>query len=293
MTPIIVIAGPTATQKSSLAIKLAQKINGIIINADSRQIYKELKIGTAQPQPEKVKENVWFISEVPHYLYGNISINKELNLYKYQKLVQNIISKTSKPIILVGGTGLYIDAIVQGYKLEPNQNSLKRKYLEKLSINELWNLIPTNKLNQLNNSDKNNPRRLIRFIERKYTRLEKSPIKHLYCITSVPNKEIYIKRLKKRINAMINQGLENEIKNLLQKTPNLWELSALNTIGYKEFKPYFEGKIDIKTVKENILQHTKQYSKRQETWFKRNSSANIINNINDLYQLTKNFLNSF
>ena len=294
MTPIIVIAGPTATHKSRLAIELAKHINGVIINGDSRQIYKELKIATAQPIPEKIINNTWYIEDIPHYLYGFISITQVYNLYKYQQQVYRLLQTLTKPVILVGGTGLYIDAVVHGYKLTNNTNIIKRHELRNLSVNKLQSLIQPDILGKLNNSDKNNPYRLIRIIEQGEINRKKSPIKHLYLITQTGDPEKYNKRLKYRIDQMFKQGLVQEIQSLYETYPNLWNYPALNTIGYKEFKNSLGTReIYLQDIKQEILKHTKQYSKRQKIWFKRNSDAKYVNDINKIKTYAENFLNTF
>ena len=119
--PIVVIAGPTASGKSSFALKLAKDIGGHIINADSRQVYKELKIGTAQPIPDHIENDIWYIDEIKQYLYGHISAKERYSLFQYQKDVQQVLDKESGIPILVGGTGLYIDCIVHNYNLKKSK----------------------------------------------------------------------------------------------------------------------------------------------------------------------------
>ncbi len=295
MPPVIVIAGPTGTQKSNLAIKLAQHINGVIINGDSRQIYQELKIGTAQPTPEIIKNHLWFIKNVPHYLYGFISITQPYNLYKYQQTVYKLLKEINQPVIIVGGTGLYIDAVVQGYKLkDKNINVKRRNELLSLPTTALQQLISPNLLKKLNNSDKHNPHRLIRIIEREDISNGKSPIKHLYFKTVINSNHLYHNRLERRIEKMFKAGLVNEITDLIKKYPDLWDLPTLNTIGYKEFKEHFyPPHIPLEEVKLNIFQHTKQYAKRQKTWFRRNKKAKPIQTLEQLIQDTESFLKSF
>ena len=295
MPAIIVIAGPTGTQKSKLAIKLAQHINGVIVNGDSRQIYKELKIGTAQPIPDVIKKDIWYINDIPHYLYGFVSITQPYNLYKYQQTVYKLFKEITQPIIIVGGTGLYIDAVVQGYKLKEKSSDIQRRNeLRSLSTTALQRLIPTNILKKLNNSDMHNPHRLIRIIEREDINREKAPLKHLYFKTVINSNSLYHKRLKRRIEKMFKIGLIEEVTDLVKKYPNLWELPAINTIGYKEFKDHFyPPHIPLEDVKLNIFQHTKQYAKRQKTWFQRNKKAKPIHTVEQLIQDTESFLKSF
>ena len=125
---IIVLTGCTASGKSSIGIKLAKKIDAVIINADSRQIYKELTIGTAKPIPDTIKGKIYYIENIPHYLYSTVSVKEEYNIYQYQKDVKEILKKipTTTPIILLGGTGLYIDSIIKNFQLKETVD--KRNY---------------------------------------------------------------------------------------------------------------------------------------------------------------------
>jgi tRNA dimethylallyltransferase len=290
--PVIVIAGPTASGKSSLAIKLAKDINGYIINADSRQIYKELKIGTAQPVPEIVKDCVWYIDGIKHYLYGHVSAKKRYNLYQYQKDVQRVLDKENGMPILVGGTGLYIDCIVYNYKLKNNikkDTQYSRKELEKMSLKELQSELTKETLNKLNSSDRNNPVRLIRAIERGGVNREKGQkLKHLYTVVDI-NDENLKERIKDRIDLMIEQGLVEEVRNLLDNGFN-FEMSAMQSIGYNEFEGYFEKEKTLEQVKDEIVLHTLQYSKRQKTWFKRNRNIVKVDGYNTLYEEALKFL---
>ncbi len=290
--PVIVIAGPTASGKSSLAIKLAKDINGYIINADSRQVYKELRIGTAQPVPDIVKDDVWYISGIKHYLYGHVSAKKRYNLYQYQKDVQKVFDKENGIPILVGGTGLYIDCIVYNYKLKQNENTsteYSREELEKMSVKELQSKLEKETLKKLNSSDRNNPVRLIRAIERGGVNRKKGEtLNHLYTVVNIEGNELK-DRISKRVDLMVEQGLVEEVKDLLDNGFN-FKMSAMQSIGYREFAGYFEKDRTLEQVKDEIILRTIQYSKRQRTWFKRNKNIVEVIRYNTLYEEALKFL---
>lgn len=267
---IYVVAGPTASGKSSYAIKLAKDINGYIINADSRQVYKELTIGTAKPTPDTINENgTWVINKIEHYLYGHVSIKEPYNLYKYQKDVEAILEKKkdSKQIpILVGGTGLYIDAVIYNYKLKESENLSMRAELSQLSLEQLQEKAG-DMLEELNKSDRQNPIRIIRLIERggKYKQGKKR--KHQYIVLDI-EKEKLDDRIEKRVDEMFKEGLEEENHNLLEQGYT-YNTSAMRTLGYQEFEEYFKGNKTLEEVRKEIILKTKQYAKRQRTWFRK------------------------
>ena len=273
---IVVIAGATATGKSNLALKLAKNFNGYILNGDSRQVYKELNIGTAKPSIEEIKK-----SEIEHRLFGHVSIDENYNLYQYQKEAFEVLNeKKNQVTFLVGGTGLYIDSVVYNYKLQQkNQAGQEREEFEKLSIDELKEKIGED-IVKLNESDRNNPRRLIRFLERGGQNYEKGePLKHIYLVLD-KDFEIIEKNIEKRIEDMFKKGLLEENQQLFEKGKH----EKINTIGYKEFREFFEKRISLDQVKEKIFLNTRQYAKRQITWFKRNDNAIWIK---DYEQATK------
>ncbi len=287
--PIIVIAGPTASGKSDIAISLAKKINGYIINADSRQIYKELKIGTAQPVSDYVEDGIWYIDGVRHFLYGYKSIKDTFNISIYQENVQNILNSHNGIPILVGGTGLYMDCIVYNYDLKNEDiNSTLRGYLSSLSVNELKSLVPKDTLNILNNSDRNNPRRLIRVIERKGKKNGKRiPLRNISFVIDVPREEL-TERIRRRTDLMFENGLEKEVENLFETYDP--QLPAFNTIGYQEFREYFNGRKSLSEVESEIVTHTIQYAKRQRTWFKKNKNNIWTRDVNKIFQDAEQFI---
>ena len=290
--PIIVVAGPTASGKSSLALKLAKDIDGFIINADSRQIYKELKIGTAQPTPDRIEEDAWYINNIKHYLYGHISAKENYNLFQYQKDVQKVLNKESTLPILVGGTGLYIDSIIHNYDLkESKETEYTREELERMSVKELQSLLEPDVLNRFNRSDINNPIRLIRAIERGGVNREKGrQLKHLYLLLDFKS-DVLGDRIRERVNQMFEEGLEEENRQLLESGFN-YNLHSMHSIGYREFDGYFEGLKSVDQVKEEIVLHTLQYAKRQNTWFRRNSDTVKISNYQQAHEEALNFLST-
>ena len=273
--PIIVIAGSTASGKSNIAIKLAKDINGVIINADSRQIYKELSIGTARPS---LKET----NEVPHFLYGHISVKENYSIYKYQKDVQKVLESllVNQIPILVGGTGLYIDSIIFNYSLKKEEiDTKRRKQLSKLSVKKLKGLINPDILNSLNESDRDNPIRLIRLIEKgKKNEQRGKELTHKYFVLDLPKDELN-KKIEERVKRMIEEGLVEEARTLYP----FKNLSALNTVGYKEIFKYFDKEITLRQAIEDIKTNTRRYAKRQMTWFRKDKDiiwVEASNNIN-------------
>ena len=280
--PIIVIAGCTASGKSDVALRLAKEINGVIINADSRQVYKEISIGTAKPIPDKIEDGVFIIDGIKHYLYSYISVKDEFNLYKYQKDVFSLLEKLPKDVtpILTGGTGLYIDSVVYNYKLKENRENKSNIDLGDLSIKELQELVGSKKLEKLNESDRENPRRLIHIIKHGLPSIKKGKsLKHLYFFLNIDADTIK-KNIRLRVEKMFERGLSKENEIIRKEGLNLYP--ALDTIGYTEFDQYFEGEKKIEEVKEDIITHTNQYAKRQRTWFRRNENIVYVKNLEEI-----------
>jgi tRNA dimethylallyltransferase len=278
--PIIVIAGPTASGKSSLAIKLAKDINGVIINADSRQIYKEISVGTARPTKEQMQG-------VPHYLYGHVSVKEDYNIYKYQQDVKKVLNEIGeeKTPILVGGSGLYIDSVIFNYKLKSHPDTeetlQRREELNKMGVKKLQNLVKqTNPklLEELNESDRKNPVRLIRIVEKGRSKVKGQALEHIYFVIDIPkgDSEDLEKRIMQRTEEMFKNGLLEE--NIKIREKGLDKYSALDTIGYQEFEGYFQKKISLEAVKKEIIKNTKRYAKRQRTWFRKHEHAIWTNN---------------
>jgi tRNA dimethylallyltransferase len=276
---LIVILGPTASGKTDLAIKLAKRFNGEIVSADSRQIFRNMDIATAKP---KIKNGCF--KGVPHYLIDSFPLNEELSVTIYKNLAVRAIKgiqKKGKLAFLVGGTGLYIKAVIDNLdfpKIVPDKDL--RQKLEKKSLEELFNLYQKLDAEGAKMIDKNNKRRLVRALEVCYLskqpfwqqRKQKKPLFEVLQIGIKLPKLVLNKNISIRTDKIMRLGLEGEIKTLFKKYGNLSILSQ--TIGYQEWLPYIKDRIDSKIkrqIAEKIENHTRQYAKRQLVWFKKDS----------------------
>ena len=284
---VIVIAGPTASGKSDIAISLAREIGGYIINADSRQVYKNLNIGTAKPEFDKKISNLEYIlQDVIHYLYDFVDPKENFNLFKYQNLVKEILEHKKVIPILVGGTGLYIDSVVYNYELTKSSNNISE--LENKSVEELQNLAKEY-ITMMNESDRKNKHRLIRAIQRDGTGKRKGEeLNNIYFVIDI-DKEILKERVRVRIEKMFMNGLLEENISLLKKGYSYLD-KGMNSIGYIEFKKYFEGDISLEEVKEQIFRNTISYIKRQRTWFKRNKGSIWTDSYEQVLSRASNFI---
>jgi len=283
---IIVIAGATATGKSEISLKLAKKINGYIINADSRQIYKKINIGSAKPKFDKeISKGVHTLNGITHYLYDFVDPKENFTIFDYQNCVNNVLKNTQGIPILTGGSGLYIDSVIYNYKLSKNN---KNTDLKDKSIEELQELAKEY-LPYMSESDRKNKHRLIRAIQRGGVNREKGKeLNNIYFVIDI-EKQILQERIKKRIDNMFKEGLLEENISLL-KQGYTYNDKGMKTIGYIEFKEYFENKISLEDVKERIFKNTMGYVKRQRTWFKRNKNAVWINEPKEILYLASNFI---
>lgn len=286
---LIVILGPTASGKTELALELAEKFDAEIVSADSRQIYKEMNIGTAKPSKKEL-----------HHLIDIIKPDQEFTLAQYKnkalKIIKDIQERNKLPL-LVGGTGLYIQSIVDNLKIpQVKPDKELRKELEKMTNQELFEKLKKLDKEAISFIDINNKRRLIRALEvclitKKPFSQQREKGKKLFNVLQIgikTNKEELEKRIDKRTEKMIEMGLVNEVKNLLKKYSP--DLPAMNSIGYQEIIQYLKEEIDLNKVKELIKKHTQQYAKRQMTWFKRDKRINWINNYKEAEKLVRDFL---
>lgn len=272
---LIVIAGPTAIGKTSKAIQLAHFLNAEIISADSRQFYRELKIGVAAPSLDE-------LNAAKHHFIGHLSINDYYNVSRYELDVLqflNVYFKQHQYAILVGGSGLYIDAVCKGIDELPDPDEDLRKQLKNTFLKE--GLEPLKgQLKELDPDyfqmvDLNNPNRILRALEvclstgKTYTSLRQNSAKsRSFEIIKIgldrPRQELF-EIIENRVDKMIKMGLVDEV-NSLEKFK---ELNALNTVGYKEIFSYLDGEWTLEKAIEKIKTHSRRYAKRQLTWFKK------------------------
>lgn len=273
---VFVLLGPTASGKTALGVRLALRYKGEIVSADSRQVYKGMDIGSGKDLGEyKVGKKV-----VPYHLIDVVSPNTEFNLAKYQKLalkaIADIIKRGKLPII-VGGTGLYLQALVDNYRLSVVKPDLgKRRELEALSREELFQRLEKLKpdfAHKLNNSDKNNPRRLVRYLEilEQGSSLEmkkESPYDFLILGLTYPD-EVLRERIIKRINNRLEQeDMLGEVKRLHAEGVS-WRRLLSFGLEYKFLSQYLLGKLDYENMVRKLSDASYRFAKRQKTWFKR------------------------
>lgn len=277
---LFIILGPTASGKTALSIELAKKLNTEIISCDSRQFYKELKIGSAPPSKEQLQK-------IKHHFIQHLSIKENYNIGRFEEDSIKKISSLFKiydNLILVGGSGLYIDAVCNGLDNIPQtpqeiRDRINNEFSEK-GINWLQEKVKKIDLDFYQKSDISNPQRLKRCLEvyqntgekiSSFYKKEKRKrdFKIIKIGISIEREKLY-NRINQRVDQMIKNGLIDEAKKLFQYQ----KLNALNTVGYKELFDFFDNKIDIETVVEDIKKNSRRLSKRQMTWFKRDKQIN-------------------
>ncbi|MCF8254783.1 MAG: tRNA (adenosine(37)-N6)-dimethylallyltransferase MiaA [Bacteroidia bacterium] len=267
---LIVVTGPTAVGKTKLAIELAQHFNTEIISADSRQFYKEMSIGTAKPTADE-------LAQVPHHFVNNCSIQEEYSAGDFERealdFSKQFFGSNRNILIAVGGSGLYVKALCEGLDDMPPVDYELRNHLiasyEKEGINWLQKEMERLDPIKFQSVDQRNPQRLMRMIEihhqAPFIKKEKlpRPFRVIKIGVDLP-REILYNRINKRVDQMMELGLEAEVKSLLP----FKDLNALQTVGYSEFFDYFDGQINLDRAVELVKQHSRNYAKRQLTWFR-------------------------
>lgn len=297
----IIIGGPTGVGKTSLSIKLAKILDAVIINCDSMQIYKHMDIGTAKIT-EKEKEGV------EHYMFDIVEPIDRYNVGDYYRDVNSLLKKFEKDnrnVILVGGTGLYINSIVRGLSKLPEADLNIRDSLEKLSTEELYEKLKELDEEAAKEIHPNNRVRVERAVEvclltgDKFSKLNKLNIKdnnyNFIQIALERDRKILYDRIDYRVELMIENGLVEEAKDIYEKYNS--EKNKIKAIGYKELFDYFDGLISVDEAIEIVKKESRHYAKRQFTWFKGDADYKWF----DLGQITEdeiikkilNFLNIF
>jgi tRNA dimethylallyltransferase len=290
---IIVILGPTASGKSDLAVKIAKKFNGEVISADSRQLYKGLDIGTGKITKKEMRE-------VPHHLLNIASPKRKFTVVQYRKLalkaIDKILKKDKIPI-LCGGTGFYIQAVIDGILIPEVPPDWKlRKKLEKNSAKGLYKILEKLDPRRAKTIEKENPRRLIRAIEivmktkKPVPVLKKNPLPYPVLMLGIKKQDKELKNLiKKRFLRWLESGLLQEVKKL-RKSGLSWKKIENFGIHYGVIARYLQKKINCERMVENSVREIQNYAKRQITWFKRDKRIEWIENYQKAQRLTKKFI---
>jgi len=303
---IIVVLGSTASGKSGLALELAKKFNGYLISADSRQIYKEMNIGTNKDKGEWQVvdgEEKYMVDGVPLYLVDQLEPDQEFSVVDWREKVLQIIEKHTEQIpIIVGGTGLYISALVDNYSFtqaRPDER-LRQKLeaqLKKDGLERMWKRLCKLDPYAQDIIDSKNPRRVLRALEvclktgkpfSNKLKKQDANFEFLQLGMSVKREKLNTK-IVQRVDDMVDEGLIEEVENLHKKGFS-WDLPAMTSIGYRQFGDFLQGKIHRDEAIDLVKQDTKKYAKRQMTWFKRDKRINWIETFDQAEKLVKRFL---
>ncbi len=307
MNRVIVIVGPTASGKTNLSIELAKRMNGEIISADSMQIYKYMDIGTAKPTKEEMQD-------ISHYLIDEVLPNEDFNVVRFKELaekyIDNILEKGKQPIV-AGGTGLYISSLINNINFSESESDWELREALKKEAKEFGPEYLHKKLQEVDPNSAlsihpNNIKRVIRALE-VYYQTQKPISYHNEMSRSIPPKyqfvlvglnmdrQVLYERINKRVDIMIQNGLVDEVKGLVD-LGYADSIISMQGIGYKEILEFLRNNITLEQAIDNIKQGTRRYAKRQITWFKRihginwfnaDNCGNNINVINEIYEYAK------
>lgn len=289
---LIVILGPTASGKSELAIKLAKKFNSEVISADSRQVYKGMDIGTGKVTKKEMKG-------IPHYLLDVASPKRKFTVAQYQKLAIKTINKIfrkGKIPILCGGSGFYIQAVVDGLVIPEVPPDWKlRKKLERKPVKELYNILKKIDPQRAKTIEKENPRRLIRAIEIAKKRgrvpiLKKKPLPYPILMIGIKKEKKELSLLiKKRLLKRLKKGMIAEVRRLKNSGISFKRLEEFG-LEYRWLARYLQKKVTYQEMLEKLQKDIENYAKRQMTWFKKDKRIHWVKNYQEAEKLTKKFL---
>lgn len=280
---VIAIVGPTAVGKTRLSIEVAKKFGGEIISGDSMQVYKGMDIGTAKIKKEEM-------AGIPHHMIDIKSPNEDFSVadfqYYVQKYIEEISARNHIPII-VGGSGLYIQAVLQNYNFskEKRDDALTKRLEDEMKqkgIEPLFDRLKTIDPNQAEKIHPNNFRRVLRALEifektgltmTEYQKQQASSSPYESLLIGLEmDRELLYKRINQRVDGMVREGLLEEVKGLIEKGYENYQ--SMKAIGYKELIPYFTGEVPLETSIELLKRNSRRYAKRQYTWFKNKMDVN-------------------
>lgn len=285
MNKVFVITGATASGKSDLALKLAEKINGEIVSADSMQVYRKMNIGTAKPELKDMEH-------IPHHMINVCDIGEEFSVARYKQeallCINDILMRKKIPII-TGGTGLYIDSLVYGISFDQekqNNKAIYEQYLNENGTDKLYELLLECDAQAAIGIHPNNTKRVIRYLdilsrfdgtlkEYKSKALQPEAGLDFEIIVLNPPRDILYKRIEDRVDIMLKKGLVDEVIDII-KDKKVIKSNALQAIGYKEIIMYLRGYCTYDEMVLVLKKNTRNYAKRQIAWFKRYSDAKLI-----------------
>ena len=287
---ILVLTGPTGSGKSELAIELAKRLNAVIANADAFQVYQELSIATAKPSEA-------MMMEAPHYLFDFVPLTSSYNVYEYQKDLRALIAEMQeqgKDVIIAGGTGLYIRAALFDYEFGEHADADVSEY-EKLGDEELHDVLKKMDPEEADKIHPHNRKRVLRAISlilstgRKKTEMiaeqTHKPIYDVRFFGLQAERESLYEKTDARVDKMFEMGLLEEVKTLTEKYGR--NASAFQAIGVKELYPYFDGEITLEKAKETIKKNTRNYIKRQMTFYRHQFDIEWISSVDDIIEKLK------
>ena len=279
---LIIIAGPTAVGKTAAAIQLAQHYNTVVLSADSRQFFREMSIGTAKPDADE-------LAAAQHYFVNSHPVTQDFSVGDFEREALQLLAqlfKTHGYVVMAGGSGLYVDAVCNGFDDLPKPAEGVRERLNaqltQYGIEYLQQKLKAADPEYYNQVDLNNPRRLVRALEvyettgkpfsaYRVSAQSKRPFKVVKIGLNMPREMLY-DRINLRVDKMIEQGLVDEVRGLLPYR----HLNALSTVGYTELFNYFDGRHTLPEAIALIKQNTRRFAKRQLTWFKRSADTHWL-----------------
>jgi tRNA dimethylallyltransferase len=283
-SPLVVILGPTASGKTALAIDLARRFNGEVIAADSRTVYKGMDIGTAKPNVDERRQ-------IPHHLLDIVSPGESFTVADFQRLANKVIADVTargKLPILVGGSGLYIDAVIYNFSFLGGPDLALREELRSSTVEELQQQLRERRIPLPENQ--RNARYLIRVLETGGLSSQREQLRPGTAVIGLdPGREVLHKKIVERVDAMVNLGFVEEVRKLVEAYGQ--DALALQTPGYKAFYLYLVGEVSLDQAKKLSVQGDLQYAKRQKTWFKRNPDINWISKTAEAVDLVTTLLN--